>query len=146
VTNDPLLDESLKCLQDHLHKKWGDRHPLDVFNRLLAKSIRPNAWTSNTHIDIKGDQISSRREQWTTSELGRLVRWHKDAAGKDFGCPIIFAEYEGVKRLLDGHHRINRWVTNKDTRVHDVNIHTIVGVGGFIELPAFINGAHSHAR
>jgi hypothetical protein len=141
VTNDPLLDESLICLRAHLHKEWGDRHPLDVFNRLLAKSIRPIAWTSNTHIDIKHDQISSRRELWTTRELGRLVRWHADSAGQDFGCPIIIAEYKGVKRLLDGHHRINRWVTNKDTRVHDVNIHTIVGVGRFIELHDFTNGA-----
>jgi len=141
VNNDHLLDESLRCLQAHCHPKWGDRHPLDVFNRLLAKSIRPNAWTCNTHIDIKRDQISSRREQWKTKELGKLDRWHTDSTGKDFGCPIIIVEYEGAKRVLDGHHRINRWVTNRDTRVHDVNIHTIAGVVRFIELPAITNGA-----
>lgn len=141
MTNDAILDESFTCLKNHQHPEWGDRHPLDVFNRLLAKSIRLSAWTRNTHIDIKRNQVSCRREHWTTEELGKLDRWHTDTAGQDFGCPIIIAEYEGVKRVLDGHHRINRWITDKDTRVHAVNIHTIAGVGGFIELPAFTNGA-----
>jgi len=45
------------------------------------------------------------------------------------------------QRVLDGNHRINRWVTAGDTRVHDVNIHTTAEVGEFIELPALTNGA-----
>lgn len=82
VTNDALLDESLRCLQAHLHPKWGDRHPLDVFNRLLAKNILSSTRTRNTHLDIKCDQVSSRREQWTTEDLGKLARGHKSAAAK----------------------------------------------------------------
>jgi hypothetical protein len=140
VINDALLDKSLRCLGAHLHPEWGDRHPLDVFNRLLAKNIRPSIGTRNTHLGSKRDQVSSRREQWTTEDLGKLARGHKSAAGQDFGCPIIIAEYEGVQRVLDGNHRINRWVTAGDTRVHDVNIHTIAGIGEFIELPALTNG------
>ena len=136
VINDALFDESLRCLQAHLHPEWGDRHPLDVFNRLLAKNVRPSTGTRNTHLDIKRDQVSSRREQWITEDLRKLARGHKSAAGQDFGCPIIIAEYEGVQRVLDGNHRINRWVTAGDPRVHDVNIHTITGFGKFIELPA----------
>jgi len=141
VTNDALLDESLGCLRAHLHPKWGDRHPLDVFNRLLAKNIRPSGWTRNTHLDIQRGQVGSRREQWTTEALGKLARGHNSTEGQDFGCPIIIAEYEGVQRVLDGNHRINRWVTAGDTRAHDVNIHTISGVGKFTELPTLANGA-----
>lgn len=77
----------------------------------------------------------SRREQWTTDALGRLARGHSSTTGKDFDCPIIIAEHDGIQHVLDGNHRINRWVTAGDARVHDVNIHTITGSGKFIELP-----------
>jgi hypothetical protein len=30
-------------------------------------------------------------------------------------------------RVLDGNHRINRWVEWSDARDHDVHIHTVVG-------------------
>jgi len=138
MTSDALLEESLRCLKAHLHREWGDRNPLDVFNRALAKSIRPSGWTTNTHLDINADQIKSRREHWRTEALGKLVRGHNSPAGEDFGCPIIIAEYDGVQRVLDGNHRINRWVANGDTRVHDVNIHTVSATGAFIELQAVV--------
>ena len=141
MASDALLEESLRCLRAHLRPEWGDRNPLDVFNRLLAKNIRPSGWTTNTHFDITADQIRSRRERWTTETLGKLVRGHNSTDGQDFSCPIIIAEYGGVQRVLDGNHRINRWVGAGDTRVHDVNIHTLSAAGAFIELPAVARGA-----
>jgi hypothetical protein len=103
---------------------------------VAGQNIRPSGWTTNTHFDISADQIGSRREQWTSETLGKLVRGHNSTAGQDFGCPIIIAEYGGVQRVLDGNHRINRWVGAGDSRVHDVNIHTVSETGAFIELPA----------
>jgi len=50
TSNDEILEQSMKCLSAHLHSEWGDRVPLDVFNRLLAKNIRPNGWTPNMHL------------------------------------------------------------------------------------------------
>ena len=131
-----LFNESLNCLLPHVHPEWGDRDSLDAFTRLLAKTIRPAGWTPNTHLEIKLDQLTSRRERWTTDALARLARGHSATGGKDFDCPIIIAEYDGVQHVLDGNHRINRWVTAGDARVHEVNIHTITGCGYFIELPA----------
>lgn len=42
-------------------------------------------------------------------------------------------------RVLDGNHRINRWVATSDTRTHDVHIHTVVGLVRFIELPSVVS-------
>lgn len=132
-----ILDQSLECLRPHLHAKWGDRCLLDVFNRLLAKNIRPPGWTKNTHADLQHQQITSRKEQWATAALGKLTRGHNSQSGDDFGCPIILAEYQGA-RVLDGNHRINRWVASSDTRTHDVHIHTVAGPVRFIELPSAV--------
>lgn len=141
TSNDEILEQSMKCLSAHLHSEWGDRVPLDVFNRLLAKNIRPNGWTPNMHLNIQPEQISSRQEQWTTDALANLRRGHGSTEGDDFDCPIIVAEYEGEQRLLDGNHRINRWIKVGDTILHDINIHAISGIGQLVELPAIHHGA-----
>ena len=141
TSDDVIFDQSLQCLSAHCHPEWGDRYPLDVFNRLLAKKIRPSGWTPNIHLDIQRHQVESRREQWTTDVLGRLSRGLGSAQGDDFDCPIVVAEYEGKQRLLDGNHRINRWIATGDTRVHEVNIHTVAGIGQFIKLPPAARGA-----
>lgn len=133
MSDDQIFDQSLQCLRDHCHHEWGDRYPLDVFNRLLAKNIRPPDWTKNTHLNIQRNQVESRQEQWTTEALAKLPRGHTSSAGVDVDCPIVIAVYEGVQRLLDGNHRINRWVEQGDLRPHEVNIHTIAGAGQFIE-------------
>src|SRR5947208_10761540 len=119
-----ILDQTLNCLHSHLHAKWGDRTPLDVFNRLLAKNLKPAGWTKNTHADLKREQIASRKERWTTAALGSLTRGHNSENGIDVPWPIILAEYDGT-RVLDGNHRINRWVASSDVRDHDVHIHTV---------------------
>lgn len=141
MNSDLILDQSLRCLLAHCHPEWGDRAPLDVFNRLLAKNIRPSGWTANTHLNITPQQIASRMERWTTEVLAKLHRGHGSTAGKDFHCPIVVAEYEGMLRMLDGNHRVNRWIEAKDTRLHEVHIHMVSGGGEFVELPAIIHRA-----
>lgn len=132
---DPILRQSLFCLLDHLHPQWGDREPIDVFNRLLAKHLGHAGMSKTTHTDFRVEQISSRREQWGTAELGKLRRGHGDHRGIDVACPIVLAEYAGEMRVLDGNHRINRWVRTNDSRLHEVHIHSIGGIAGLIELP-----------
>ena len=68
-------------------------------------------------------------------DLAKLDRGHSATEGADFDCPIIVVEYQSKQRLLDGNHRINRWLEARDGRLHDVNIHTVDGVGHFLELP-----------
>jgi hypothetical protein len=66
--------------------------------------------------------------------LGQLSRGHESIRGDDFDCPIIVVEYNGEQRLLDGNHRINRWVASGNAALHPVNIHTIEESAEFIEL------------
>ncbi len=137
-----ILGVSLHCLMQHCHPEWGDRDGLDVFNRLLAKNPKPNGWTLTTHLSFQRNEIHSRREQWTTEALGRLVRGNPDARGIDIPCPIILAEYEGAQRVPDGNHRINRWVAALDARSHDLHIHTVRGYAHFVSLPPVAPGPH----
>src|SRR5207237_4870404 len=92
-----ILDISLRCLMAHLHPEWGDRDALDVFNRLLAKNVRPSNWTRNTHLAFQRGQIRSRREQWTMHALAKLKRGHPDPRGDDFDCPLFLLS-TGAKR------------------------------------------------
>ena len=141
VVGDPILRKTLQCLSPHCHSEWGDGSPLDVFNRLLAKNISPQGLTKWTHADVRESQILSRHERWTTQQLAVLQRGHTDPTGQDFTCPIVLAELDGVTRVLDGNHRINRWVLNGDTRMHDVHIHAVTSGVGFSEKVALLHGA-----
>jgi hypothetical protein len=138
---DPILRESLCCLLTHFHPKWGDREPLDVLNRLLAKNLGRAGPYKTGHTTARLEQISSRREHWTTADLGRLRRGHSDLGGVDIACPIVLLEYAGETRVLDGNHRINRWVRANDSRTHAVNIHTIAESVDVVNLLPAANDA-----
>ena len=139
--NDAIFSQSIECLSRHRHPQWGDLCAMDVFSRLVAKSIRPDRWTTNTHLVIESDQVQSRQEYRTTDALKKLKLGHDRTAGKDCDCPIVIAEYDGVELLIDGTTRINRWIAKGDMQVHKVNVHTIPEIGQFIEMPGHANGA-----
>ena len=86
-------------------------------------------------MDIQEHQVSSSQQYWTTAALGRLPRAHAGVADRDSASPIVLVEYEGTLRLIDGNHRINRWVADTDVQKHQVNMHSVAGVGQFVELP-----------
>ena len=119
----------------------GDRDGLDVFNRLLAKYTKPTDWTTNTHLTFQRSDITSRREQWSTEALGEIPRARPDPSGVDIPCPIIIVEYDGAQRILDGNHRINRWVAARDQRIHEIHVHTVTGAPHFVGLPPLASNA-----
>jgi len=125
TTGDEILDQSLNLLRYHYHHEWGDRSPLDVFNRRLAKNIAAPGWKKTDHMDIKPLQIRSHRDKRSTDELSRFHQLHGLDDPHRADCPIIIAVYEGKARLLDGHTRINYWVKQGNIGDHDVNVHVI---------------------
>ena len=125
TNDDGILDQSLRLLRAHCHAKWGDRVPIDVFNRLLAKSIKADGWKDGVHMNIKRNQIRSPRETRTTEELALLERSHHRLKPCREDCPIIIAVYESKERLLDGTTRINLWERQKNKERHDVNVHIV---------------------
>jgi hypothetical protein len=100
--------------------EWGNRAPVDVFNRLMAKHVKSAGWTPNTHTNIRPEQVRSRREQWGVETLGQLRRDHQGVAGPRtrLDGPIVIVEYEGALRLLDGNHSINTWAAKGDLALH----------------------------
>ena len=137
---DPLLRESLCCLLSHFHPEWGDRCPLDVFNRLIAKNFERAGPNKTGHANVHEERIASRKEQWTTGNLGKLTRGHRGSGGVDIACPIVLVECGGRTIVLDGNHRINRWVNSNDTRFHDVIIHRISEPVEFVEYTPDMHG------
>ena len=74
---------------------------------------------------IELHQIQSHREKRSTEELAEFQRTHTRDSPKRQGCPIIIAVFQGEERLLDGTTRINLWVKEGNTELHDVNVHII---------------------
>jgi hypothetical protein len=128
MTDDAILDETLMWLRAHCHQEWGDHAPIDVFNRLLAKSIRAEDWKEGDHLEINESQIQSLREERSTQELALLRRSHDRFQPAREDCPIIIAVYEGKEWLLDGTTRINLWLRQRSTQAHPVNVHILESV------------------
>jgi hypothetical protein len=137
---DLLIRKAFYCLLDHFKPEMGDKVPIDTFNRLLAKNIRPPGWKDVTHTNVTISQISARHERRTTQALAALPRGHNYTNGVDVECPIVIAEYQG-QRLLDGNHRVNRWASANDQRLHEVIILSVDGVVGFKEHEPDLNDA-----
>ena len=132
--SDPIPDETFACLAAHLHPEWGDRTPLDVFNRLLAKNLQPPGLTPCTHLDIRCHQIRSSKVWRTTDELARLAeQGHRGAHGRGASQPVVIALYDNQERLLDGNHRINWWQSLDDHELHEVNLHEVLIAGQFLD-------------
>jgi hypothetical protein len=102
MSEDAIFNETLHSLSWHQHREWGNATPIDVFNRLLAKNIRPEGWTVHTHLSVQSHQVRSRREGWTTDALSKLQCGHGSAKGGNFDSPIVVAEFEDTQRVLDG--------------------------------------------
>ncbi len=120
-----VLEDTLYWLKFHVWRELGDRTPLDVFKRLLAKKIKAPDWKDTDHYPVARHQIRSYREKRTTEEIARLSRGHDKLQPMTRGGPIIIAVLDDQERLLDGNTRINLWISQGNTDQHDVNVHIV---------------------
>jgi hypothetical protein len=136
-TGDEIFDATLACFEPwHQWRKWGDRDELDVFCRLLAKSVVKRPWLNNLHLMVRPAQIRSEQVMRTTLELAsRFAPGHERAAPQHVDTPLIVAVYDGRERLLDGSTRINYWLSTGDNSAHLVHVHHIEGPGELVLLP-----------
>jgi hypothetical protein len=87
-------------------------------NRLLKKWFKPCQ-----PCEITPENSSIRQEWLTPQQLAAFTRGHNKVNPRRIdGVPILVIEYFGITYLLDGTNRINYWLANGDTNIHEVII------------------------
>ncbi len=88
--------------------------PQECLNLLVRERI------SDKRLVIDASTATIRRVLLPTLELKRLKRKHDRTNDKDDRRPIVVVEYEGESLLIDGNHRVNRWLSSSPIPEHDV--------------------------
>jgi hypothetical protein len=99
-------EELWKLVYSTLRPKAKDGSPNGCLNRLvrersLQKPVNLNEKTADVY-----------EELWSTPLLGSLERWHKRQHDFDDDRPLVIVELEGRKLVIDGNHRLTRWLAN----------------------------------
>ena len=128
-SEDSILEETLDSLFRNQKKNDYETSGLQIFNRLLAKSILGRDPELHELLEIQKNQIRSYREKKTTEELREIqqsqTNKHARANPRNEDDPIVIVKHEGIDRLLDGSNRINKWFNEGNTEKHKVNMHEI---------------------
>ncbi len=135
-SEDLILEETLtllfKCHRVNPYNGEAHNSGLEVFNRLLSKSILGRNPKPPEIFNIQKSQISSFKQQWSTDRLKELLEaqtekheWDIPRTDHGLKSPVIVAEYEGINRLLDGRLHINMWFHIGNTELHEVHLHEV---------------------
>jgi hypothetical protein len=111
------LDERVANLWDLVFrtlKPKATESPQECLNRLVRERI------SDKKLIVDETTATIREEIWPTSELKRLKRKHDRMNDKDDRRPIVVVRYNSELLLVDGNHRVNRWLSNSPIPEHDV--------------------------
>lgn len=93
--------------------------PQQCLNRLVRERI------SDKNVVVNSQTANIRREAWNTSELKRLSRKHNRTNNEDDHRPIVVVEYKSEFLLVDGNHRVNRWLSSSPIPEHEVLLITV---------------------
>lgn len=88
-------------------------------NRLVRERI------SDKNVVVNSQTASIRKEVWPTSELKRLKTKHGRTNDEDDRRPIVVLEYKTELLIIDGNHRVNRWLSDSPIPEHDVLLITV---------------------
>lgn len=88
-----------------LKPKATDPSPKACLNRLVRERISGRAPPEVNEITA-----TIRRESWTLEQLQALERKHERVNDKDDNRPLVVVKYGDRKLLIDGNHRLNRWL------------------------------------
>ena len=93
-----------------LNPKVSDASPNACLNRLVNERL-----AKGSSVEIKEGTWIIREENWPTSQLGILDRKHRQTNECDDLRPIIVVEVDGRNLLIDGNHRVSRWLSESST-------------------------------
>ena len=95
-------------------KPKATESPQECLNRLVRERI------ADKKLVVDASTATIRKELWPTADLKRLRRRHDRTNDKDDRRPIVVVEYKGEPLLIDGNHRVNRWLSRSPFPEHEV--------------------------
>jgi len=118
-TAEPRQSELWSLVHNTLRPKPTDASPNACLNRLT------NERHSGSEIVLNPDTALIRDEIWSFDRLRTLDRWHCRMHDFDDDRPLIVVDYDNRHLLVDGNHRVTRWITlcqRMDRRVLTVQL------------------------
>jgi len=114
----PVADDPI-ALWAYVHavldsdRKPKDRTPQHRLNRLTREFVGdcPN-------VDASTFQI--RLEKWSTEDFSKVRRHHTREKPRGFDGAVFVVILKGERLLIDGGNRVNVWLRDGDTEIHDV--------------------------
>lgn len=98
-----------------LKPKDSDSSPNACLNRLTNERL-----SSQPVIQLNEKTAVVREEVWLTEHLNTLGRKHERMHELEDDRPIIVVEYQKRKLLIDGNHRVTRWLSEGLREQHRV--------------------------
>jgi len=85
--------------------KVTDPSPNACLNRLVRERISGRAPP-----EVNEMTATIQREFWTVEQLQALERKHERVNDENDNRPLVVVKYSHRKLLIDGNHRVNRWL------------------------------------
>ncbi len=95
--------------------KHSDNSPNACLNRLTNERL-----SGCSQIQLNEKTAVVREELWPTAQLNILERKHQRVHNFNDDRPVIVVEYGNRKILVDGNHRVTRWITGAYQSQHRV--------------------------
>lgn len=97
-----------------LYPKPNDATPNACLNRLTNERLK------TFRVNLNESTAFVLDEQWLTDDLVTLDRKHERFHDFDDERPIVVVDVHGRKLLVDGNHRVTRWLMQAVSRLHRV--------------------------
>lgn len=98
-----------------LKPKATDPSPNACLNRLVRERI-----SSRAPPEVNEATATIQKEVWTLEQLQALERKHDRVNDKDDNRPLVVVKYSDRKLLIDGNHRVNRWLAARSGSQREV--------------------------
>jgi hypothetical protein len=97
-----------------LRPKPSDPSPNACLNRLINERL------SSQRVSLNPETAVVCEEHWPSEDLAHLDRWHTKMHDFDDDRPIVVVQLASRKILIDGNHRVTRWLSTGAGRVRPV--------------------------